>query len=98
MTREPVIRGCWLGIKVRDLSALAAIESERSFTGAGNRLGYAQSAISRQIASLERCAGARLVDRNRPVHLTEAGEVVLARAMEALAAIEAAKQDLEGLA
>jgi DNA-binding transcriptional LysR family regulator len=93
-------RDRWLGIELRHFSALAAIASERSFRGAAERLGYVQSAISRQIAFLEQLTGARLIERAqgpRPVHLTEAGELLLKHATEILATIDAAKADLDGL-
>ena len=100
LTARATSRDRWLGIELRHFSALAAIASERSFRGAADRLGYVQSAISRQIAFLEQLTGARLIERAqgpRPVHLTEAGELLLKHANEILATIDAAKADLDGL-
>ena len=54
-----------------------------SFGRAAQRLGYTQSAVSQQIATLERIVGERLLDRPggpRPVSLTEAGELLLRHA------------------
>ena len=51
-----------------------------SFGRAAKRLGYTQSAISQQIAALERIVGQRLIERPggpRPVTLTEAGALLL---------------------
>lgn len=93
-------RDRWLGIELRHFAALAAIADERSFRGAAERLGYVQSAISRQIAYLERVTGMRLIERShgpRPVHLTEAGEALLAYANDILASIESAQAELGDL-
>lgn len=90
----------WLGIEVRHFAALRAIAEEKSFRRAANQLGYTQSAVSQQIATLEKIAGERLIDRPggpRPVSLTEAGQLLLRHAEVILARIEAAQADLRGL-
>src|SRR5215813_7527281 len=73
----------WLGLDLRHLVALKAIADEGSFGRAAERLGYTQSAISQQIAALERIVGLRLIDRPggpRPISLTEAGQILLRHA------------------
>jgi DNA-binding transcriptional LysR family regulator len=90
----------WLGIELRHLAALQAIAEEHSFGGAARRLGYTQSAISQQVATLERVVGERLVERPggpRPVSLTEAGTMLLRHAEAIVARLEAAKADLGAL-
>lgn len=90
----------WPGVELRHLAALEAVAHERSFRGAGARLGYAQPAISQQIAALELAVGARLVDRRRGrgvVALTEAGEVLVAYAAEIGARLRAARAELAAL-
>jgi DNA-binding transcriptional LysR family regulator len=90
----------WLGVEFRHLAALAAIAEEGSFRAAADRLGYVQSAVSQQIAALERALGARLIDRSRgsqPVALTEAGRVLLGHFEEILAKLGAAWADVEAL-
>ena len=47
-------------LEFRHLVALDAVANEGTFGRAADRLGYTQSAISQQIASLERIAGARV--------------------------------------
>jgi molybdate transport repressor ModE-like protein len=89
------------GIEIRHLSALEAVAAEGSFRRAATRLGYVQSAISEQIATLERIVGQRLVERSRgsgPVELTEAGEVLLSHAKAIVARLKAAEADLGALA
>ena len=89
-----------VGVEARHLAALQAIAEERSFSKAAERLGYAQSAVSQQIATLERAVGLKLVERPggpRPVSLTEAGEVVLRHADRLLARLGALRADLDQL-
>jgi DNA-binding transcriptional LysR family regulator len=90
----------WLGVEVRHFAALQAIAAEGSFRQAAVSLGYTQSAISQQIATLERIVGERLIDRPggpRPISLTEAGNLLLRHAEAILARIHAAQADLAAL-
>lgn len=91
----------WFGVELRHFAALQALASEGSFRQAAERLGYTQSAVSQQIAALERMVGERLVDRPggpRPIALTEAGRLLLRHAEAILARIHAAQADLATLA
>jgi molybdate transport repressor ModE-like protein len=90
----------WLGVELRHLAALQAIATEGSFGRAAQRLGYTQSAVSQQIATLERIVGERLVERPggpRPVSLTEAGTLLLRHAEAIVARLDVARADLEAL-
>lgn len=90
-----------LGVEIRHLVALSTIARTGSFSAAARELGYAQSAISQQIATLERAAGHRLLERPggpRPVTLTEAGALVLHHADTITARLGAVRADLDGLA
>jgi DNA-binding transcriptional LysR family regulator len=94
-------RDGWLGVELRHLAALAAIDRSGSFRGAAVQLGYVQSAVSQQIAFLERLVGARLVHRSPgpgPVTLTETGVVLLHHATTILDGLHAARADLGMLA
>jgi DNA-binding transcriptional LysR family regulator len=85
---------------LRHLAALEANASEGSFRGAAAHLGYVQSAVSQQLAVLERIVGSRLVERAsgaRSVALTPAGQLLLHHADAILARIQAARADLDGL-
>ena len=91
----------WLGVELRHLAALEALASEGSFGRAAEKLGYTQSAVSQQIATLERIVGERLVERPggpRPVTLTEAGRILLRHAESIVARLQAAQADLAAFA
>ena len=82
----------WLGIELRHFLALEAVAREGSFGKAALKLGYTQSAVSQQIAALERIVGQRLIERPggpKPVSLTEAGTLLLRHANAITARISA---------
>ena len=90
----------WLGIELRHFLALEAVSREGSFGKAATSLGYTQSAVSQQIAALERIVGQRLVERPggpKPVTLTEAGRLLLTHADAIAARVAAAQADLTAL-
>jgi DNA-binding transcriptional LysR family regulator len=90
----------WLGVELRHFLALGAVAREGSFGKAAASLGYTQSAVSQQIATLERIVGQRLVERPggpKPVSLTEAGRLLLTHAEAIAARVAAAQADLTAL-
>jgi DNA-binding transcriptional LysR family regulator len=91
----------WIGLELRHLAALRAIADEGSFKGAARLLGYTPSAISQQIASLERIVGTEVIARQqgrRALGPTEAGRVLLSHLDAIVARLNAAKMDVEELA
>jgi DNA-binding transcriptional LysR family regulator len=91
----------WLGVELRHLAALEAVVRTRSFGAAARELGYTQSAISQQIAQLERIVGQRLFDRPggpRRVEPTDAGLLLLRHADAIVARLDAAHADMDALA
>jgi DNA-binding transcriptional LysR family regulator len=83
---------------LRQLRYLDAVARARSFTAAALDLHVAQSALSQQVAKLERELGVELLRRTtRRVEVTEAGELVLRRGRRALAEAEAIRADLDAL-
>src|SRR3954453_165024 len=61
-----------------DLLAFLAVARERSFTGAGAKLGISQSALSQTVRGLEERLGVRLLNRTtRSVAPTQTGERLL---------------------
>lgn len=79
------------------LRLLRAIAETGSFTAAANSLRYTQSAVSRQVASLERSGGVRLFDRHSGgVTLTSHGWMLLRAASDALDVIDRAERAMHG--
>ncbi|HEV3377706.1 MAG TPA: LysR family transcriptional regulator [Thermoleophilaceae bacterium] len=90
----------WLRLELRYLAALEAIAATGSFGGAADELGYTQSAVSQQIAALERLVGRPLIDRpggRRPVGLTAAGSLLLEHGTVVLARLRMAQAQLQAL-
>ena len=86
-------------MNLRQLRYLVALSDERHFTRAAAREHVAQPALSQQIRSLEAEVGLALVQRTtRRVAMTEAGELLVARARRALAELDAAQAELQSLA
>jgi DNA-binding transcriptional LysR family regulator len=88
-------------LELRYLVALVTVGSERSFGRAADRLGYTQSAVSQQIAALERSVGLKLVTRpggRRPVELTDAGERLARHAENIVSSVQLASAEMASLA
>jgi DNA-binding transcriptional LysR family regulator len=86
-------------LSLTGLRVLREVAAQGSFTAAAQNLGYTQSAVSRQVAGLEEAAGTSLFERTpRGVRLTNAGDVLLQRAGSVLDEIDAAQQELAGMA
>jgi len=86
-----------MDISSTGLRVLRQIAESGSFTAAATRLGYTQSAVSRQAASLERSAGTALFERRTDgVRLTPAGLTMLRHARTILECLTAAEHDLTG--
>ncbi|MBA3605663.1 MAG: LysR family transcriptional regulator [Acidimicrobiia bacterium] len=85
-------------LELRHLIALDAVVTEGTFGRAATRLGYTQSAVSQQIAALERLIGGSLFDRPggpRPVALTPFGKLVLEHARAVIARVDSAGEAVE---
>jgi DNA-binding transcriptional LysR family regulator len=87
MSAEQSLQSIERGVDLRGLRALVAVSDAGSFRAAAAELGYTQSAISHQIAELERAVGAPLFTRpggRGHVSLTPAGEAAYVHARRAL--------------
>lgn len=79
------------------LRVLREVAQAGSFSAAAHSLGYTQSAVSRQVATLETVAGRRLFDRSRNgVTLTAPGTRLLARAVRILDELDDALREVHG--
>jgi DNA-binding transcriptional LysR family regulator len=84
---EPRLLNAFSSLELRHLLALDAVATEGTFGRAAERLGYTQSAVSQQIAALERAIGGAVFDRPggpKPVRITPLGKLVLAHARDLL--------------
>src|SRR2546429_5340303 len=86
-------------LDVRRMRVLREVANQGSFSAAADALSYTQSAVSQQIAALEREAGTKLVERNaRGIRLTDAGEALVRHTEAVLANLAEAEAELEALA
>jgi DNA-binding transcriptional LysR family regulator len=81
-------------LDLRRLKTLQRIAAHGSFSQAADELHFTQSAVSQQIAALERDVGVQLLNRN-PVSLTEPGRMLCDRYESAVAELAAAEAELE---
>jgi DNA-binding transcriptional LysR family regulator len=77
----------------RRLRTFQALSETLHFRHAAERLGITQSAVSQQIASLEKDLGTPLLERiGRRVYLTPAGEVLAREAVKVLSTVSRARE------
>jgi len=85
-------------MELRQLRYFAAVARHRHFTRASEELNIAQPALSQQLRRLEAELGFELLARtSRRVEITQAGEIVLARAQRVLAEVDAIPYELSEL-
>ncbi|WP_411698688.1 LysR family transcriptional regulator [Conyzicola sp.] len=86
-----------MSVELRELRCLVAIVDGGSFTDAGLELRMSQAAVSRNLASLERTLGIRLLNRTtRRLELTAAGERALRQARRVLAGVDELEREARG--
>ena len=86
-------------LDVRRMRVLREVAARGSFSAAAESLSFTQSAISQQVAALERETGATLLERgSRGVRLTDAGRALVGHADAILARLDDAEEELAALA
>src|SRR5215216_2449920 len=86
-------------LDVRRMRVLREVARHGSFSAAADALSFTQSAVSQQIAALEREAGTTLVERSaRGVRLTDAGHAVVRHTDAILGRLAEAEAELEAIA
>ena len=82
-------------LDLRRLQLLREFAEQGTIAAAAASLGYTPSAVSQQLAALEREVGAQLLDRSaRSAELTETGRLLAEQAEQILAMVEAAESVL----
>ena len=80
--------------------ALVSVVDTGTFSAAASELGYTQSAVSQQVAALERAVGAPLFERRggqRRVRLTAVGEALVVHARAVVSRLNAAQADIAAI-
>ena len=86
-------------LDVKRMKVLREVASRGSFSAAAEALSFTQSAVSQQVAALEREVGTTLLERGpRGVRLTDAGRTLVSHTDAILARIECAEDELAALA
>jgi DNA-binding transcriptional LysR family regulator len=86
-------------LDVRRMRLLREVAARGTISAAAEALSFTPSAVSQQIAALEREAGVALVERGpRSVRLTEAGRALVEHTDAILARVRAAEADIQAIA
>jgi molybdate transport repressor ModE-like protein len=86
-------------LDVRRMRVLREVAQRGSFSAAAEALSFTQSAVSQQIAALEREAGTTLVERSvRGIRLTDAGRALVRHTDAILGHLAEAEAELEAIA
>ncbi len=83
-----------MDLPVEHLATFAVIVDEGSFEGAARRLHITPSAISQRVKAMEQRVGSVLLQRTRPIALTQAGTTVLRAARQLDRILDDARRDL----
>jgi DNA-binding transcriptional LysR family regulator len=86
-------------LDVRRMRVLREVAIHGSMSGAADALGYTASAISQQVAALERETGVALVERGpRSVVLTDAGRTLVEHTEAVLTRLDHAEEEMRAIA
>ena len=79
-------------MELRHLRYFTTVASEGSFSRAAQKLNMAQPPLSRQIQQLEEDLGTRLLDRGRPLTLTQAGRYLFEQGLQILQRVDETRE------
>jgi len=82
-------------LDLKRLVALKEVARLQSFSAAASELSLTQSAVSQQVAALEKQLGIALLDRGPPIELTMPGRLLVERTSDALAHLSAAEAEID---
>ena len=86
-------------LDVKRLKVLREVAARGSFSAAAEAMSFTQSAVSQQVAALERETGSKLLERGaRGVRLTDAGRALVSHTDAILSRIDDAEEELAALA
>ncbi len=86
-------------LDVRRMRVLREVAARGSIAAAAQALSFTPSAVSQQIAALERETGVALVERGpRSIRMTAAGRALAAHADDVLARLQTAEADIQAIA
>lgn len=86
-------------LDVKRMKVFREVAACGSFSAAAESLSFTQSAVSQQVAALEREVGTKLLDRTpRGVRMTDSGRALVAHADAILSRLESAENELAELA
>src|SRR3954451_11528432 len=86
-------------LDVNPLRILREVAQQGSFSAAADSMHLTQSAVSQQIAALERETGTKLIDRNRGnLRLTDPGEALVCHTDAVMARLDEAERELQDIA
>ena len=86
-------------LDVRRLRILREVAEHGSFSAAAEELNLTQSAVSQQVAALEKETGTRLLDRNHgSVRLTDPGAALVSHAEAVISRLDEAERELADIA
>lgn len=87
---------CWMDITLLQLRVLREVDRQGTIVSAAESLGYTPSALSQQLANMERAVGSPVLEKvGRNVSVTEVGKVLVRHAVIILDQLEKAKADVE---
>lgn len=83
-----------MGLSLQSLRVFVAVVEEGSFSGAGQRLGMSQPAVSNHLRALEARFGVELLSRGKHASPTPAGECLATRARKLLEAARSLEEEV----